>query len=97
MDQFLYLVAPQLLLVCFGILLGIWGILLRRTDLGLEAVAGPHRLGGRGAAGGLVRGVVAAAQRQLPMLNPGQLAFFLAGLVWLGQCYAQRGSTSGSS
>ncbi|MDY0109886.1 MAG: hypothetical protein RBT60_08130 [Candidatus Krumholzibacteria bacterium] len=89
MDQWLYLVLPQLLLVGFGVLLGIWAILLRRTDLGLEAVA--IRFGWLAAA---VLGVwmvaLAVHQRQLPILNPGQLAFFLAALVWFGQCYAQR-------
>lgn len=89
MTSLLYLVAPQLLLVGFGFLLGIWGILVRRQDLGLESLA--IRLGWIAAAMLAVWiAAVAAAQRQLPLLNPGQLAFYLAGLVWLGQCYAQR-------
>jgi ABC-type uncharacterized transport system permease subunit len=89
MDQLLFHVAPQLLLVVFGILLGFWGLLLRRTDPGLEKVAG--RIGWV-AAGFFLAWIlgVSVAQRQLPMLNPGQLAFFLAALVWLGQCYAQQ-------
>ena len=88
MDQFLYLVMPQLLLLLFGILLGVWGILLRRADLGLEIAA--IRIGRIGAVL-LVVWLVAVTimQRQLPMLSPGQLAFFLAGLVWFGQCYVQ--------
>ena len=39
MERFLYMVVPQLLLLLFGTLLGIWGILLRRSDLGLERYA----------------------------------------------------------
>lgn len=89
MDRFLLQIAPQLLLVGFGALLGIWGLLMRRLDPQLETVAA--RLGGIAAAL-LAAWIVAVslAQGQLPLLNPGQLAFFLAGLVWLGQCYVQR-------
>lgn len=89
MDQFLYLVAPQFLLVVFGILLGVWAVLLRRTDPGLEAIAGRVGWGGAALLVAWIAGVT-ASQNQLPLLNPGQLAFFLAALVWLGQCYAQR-------
>ncbi|HOX24148.1 MAG TPA: hypothetical protein PLL30_00160 [Candidatus Krumholzibacteria bacterium] len=89
MDQLLYRVLPQTLLLLFGALLGIWGILVRRADLGLEKAA--VRIGWIGAACLLAWLVaVTALQRQLPMLSPGQLAFFLGSLVWLGQCYAQR-------
>ncbi len=89
MEQFLYLVAPQLLLVGFGVLLGIWGILVRRQDHGLERVAVQL---GWGAAALVLFWIVAVTfdQGQLPLVKPGQLAFFLAGLVWFGQCYAQR-------
>lgn len=89
MERLVFLFAPQLLLVGFGALLGVWGILLRRLDPGLETVV--VRLGW--IAAGLLTIWIAAAtllQGQLPLLNPGQLAFFLAGLVWLGYCYAQR-------
>jgi len=89
MEQFLYHILPQLVLVLFGVLLGVWGILLRRSDLGLERIA--LRIGRVGALVYLVwLVVVSVVQKQLPMLNPGQLAFFLGALVWFGQCYAQR-------
>jgi len=89
MDQFVYLVWPQLLLLLFGVLLGVWALLLRRSDLGLERTA--LRIGRVGGIAYLLwLATVSIHQRQLPMLNPGQLAFFLGALVWLGQCYAQR-------
>ncbi len=89
MDRFVHLIWPQLLLLLFGVLLGIWGLLLRRNDLGLEKTA--MRVGRVGAVAYLAWLIaVTVVQRQLPMLNPGQLAFFLGALVWLGQCYAQR-------
>lgn len=89
MESLLYVIVPQILLLVFGCQLGIWGILLRRSDLKLER--GARRAGRAGALlylGWLI--AVTAAQRQLPMLNPGQLAMFLGGLVWSAQCYAQR-------
>jgi ABC-type uncharacterized transport system permease subunit len=89
MEQFLYRVMPQLLLLVFGCLLGLWGVLLRRTDQGLETYA--VRLGRVGAVLLLIWLVaITVMQKQLPMLNLGQLAFFLGALVWYGQCYAQR-------
>ncbi|MBD3222035.1 hypothetical protein GF314_12420 [bacterium] len=89
MDPVVYLVLPQLLLVIFGILMGIWAILLRRADLNLES--GAQRLGRVGAAVYLVWLIaVTAVQRQVPVLNPGQLAYFLGAVIWFGQCYAQR-------
>lgn len=88
MDSLVYLVLPQLLLVLFGTLLGIWAILMRRTDLNLES--GAVRLGRVGAAMFVLWLVlVTVAQRQVPVLEPGQLMYYLAGLIWLGQCYSQ--------
>ena len=88
MDTIVYVVMPQLLLVLFGTLLGIWAILMRRSDLNLES--GAVRLGRIGAVAYVLWLVaVTAAQHQVPMLNPGQLAFFLGGFIWLGQCYSQ--------
>jgi ABC-type transport system involved in cytochrome c biogenesis permease subunit len=89
MNPVVYLVLPQLLLVIFGVMLGIWAILLRRADLNLES--GAQRLGRVGAGVYIVWLVaITAVQRQVPVLNPGQLAYFLGGLIWLGQCYTQR-------
>jgi ABC-type uncharacterized transport system permease subunit len=89
MEHIVFCIVPQLLLLLFGVLLGIWGLLLRRNDLGLEHTA--LRVGRVGAAAiaAWVIGIT-LVQRQLPMLNPGQLAFFLGGLVWLGQSWVQR-------
>jgi len=88
MHSLVYLILPQLLLLLFGILLGIWAILLRRTDLNLES--GAIRLGRVGAAT-LMAWLVAVTmtQRQVPVLNPGQLMYYLAALIWFGQCYSQ--------
>lgn len=89
MHAFVYLVLPQLLLVVFGILMGAWAILLRRADLNLES--GAQRLGRVGAALYLVWLIlVTVVQRQVPVLNPGQLAYFLGAVIWFGQCYTQR-------
>jgi ABC-type uncharacterized transport system permease subunit len=89
MDSLFYTVLPQILLLVFGGLLGVWAILLRRADLQLEK--GARRIGRVGAALYLVWLVgVTIHQHQLPMLNPGQLALFLGGLVWFGQCWVQR-------
>ena len=88
MESLLYAVLPQIMLLLFGGLLGIWAILLRRADLRLEG--GARRIGWVGAALYLVWLVgISVRQNQLPMLNPGQLAFFLGGLVWFGQCWVQ--------
>jgi ABC-type uncharacterized transport system permease subunit len=89
MDRIVYQLWPQLLLLLFGVILGMWGLLLRRHDAGFEQSA--QRLG-RVAAGVALAWLITVSivQRQLPMLNGGQLAFFLAVLVWMGQCYAQR-------
>jgi ABC-type uncharacterized transport system permease subunit len=89
MESLLYAVLPQIMLLVFGGLLGIWAILLRRADLQLEG--GARRIGRIGAVLYLVWLVaISVMQRQLPMLNAGQLAFFLGGLVWFGQCWVQR-------
>ena len=89
MERLIYTVLPQLMLLVFGGLLGVWAILLRRADLKLEKGAG--RIGRLGAALYLLWLVgITVLQNQLPMLNPGQLAFFLGGLVWFGQCWVQR-------
>jgi len=89
MESLLYAVLPQIMLLVFGGLLGIWAILLRRADLQLEG--GARRIGRVGAALYLIWLVaISVMQNQLPMLNPGQLAFFLGGLVWFGQCWVQR-------
>jgi ABC-type uncharacterized transport system permease subunit len=89
MESITYVVLPQVLLLLFGTLLGIWAILLRRTDLNLES--GAQRLGKVGGGAYLAWLVlVTAVQRQVPVLNPGQLAYFLGALIWFGQCYSQR-------
>ncbi len=89
MERLIYVVLPQIMLLAFGGLLGVWAILLRRSDLQLES--GARRLGRVGAAIYLVWLVaISVLQDQLPMLNAGQLAFFLGGLVWFGQCWVQR-------
>jgi len=89
MDQLLYRVIPDILLLLFGSLLGVWGVSIRRSDLSLESMA--VYLGRVGAAMFLIWMVALTVyQRQVPVLNPGQLAFFLGGLVWFGQCYAQQ-------
>ncbi|MEZ4387077.1 MAG: cytochrome c biogenesis protein CcsA [Candidatus Krumholzibacteriia bacterium] len=89
MHSLAYVVLPQLLLLLFGTLLGIWAILLRRTDLNLES--GAQRLGRvGGVAYFLWLVLVTVVQRQVPVLNPGQLAYFLGALIWFGQCYSQR-------
>lgn len=88
MESIAYIVLPQLLLLLFGTLLGIWAILLRRTDLNLEA--GAQRLGHAGAALYVIWLVlVTVVQRQVPVLNPAQLAFFLGALIWFGQSFSQ--------
>lgn len=89
MERLIYAVLPQVMLLVFGGLLGIWAILLRRADLQLEN--GARRIGRVGAVIYLVWLVaISVTQNQLPMLNAGQLAFFLGGLVWFGQCWVQR-------
>lgn len=88
MESIAYVILPQLLLLLFGTLLGIWAILLRRTDRNLEA--GAQRLGHAGAALYLTWLVlVTVVQRQVPVLNPAQLAFFLGALIWFGQSFSQ--------
>lgn len=89
MDQFLYTVAPLLLLVYFSALTGLWVVLVRRSDKRLEGAAGAAGLVGAGMWIAWILGVT-LHQGQVPVLNLGQLALFLGGLVWIEQAFVQR-------
>jgi ABC-type uncharacterized transport system permease subunit len=89
LDQLLYTVAPLLLLAYFSALTGLWAVLVRRSDRRLESAAGVAGLAGAGLYLLWILGVT-LHQGQVPVLNPGQLALFLGGLVWIEQAFVQR-------
>jgi ABC-type uncharacterized transport system permease subunit len=89
MDRFLYTIAPLLLLVYFSALTGLWVVLVRRSDQRLEGAAGAVGLTGAAMWAAWILGVT-AYQGQVPVLNVGQLALFLGGLVWIEQAFVQR-------
>lgn len=89
MNRFLFDIAPLLLLTCSGGLLAAWLILAGRPDRRLEE--------GVVKSGTVLAFLLAAwviglllVQRQLPVLNPGQVIAFLAVLIWIGHSITQR-------
>lgn len=89
MSFLLFRLIPMLLLVLFSGLLGLWTVILRTSDRGLEryTTAANTILGS-----GYLIWIVALTwyQGQAPILNAGQLAVFLGGLVWWGQSISHR-------
>jgi len=89
MNRFLFDIAPLLLLTCSGGLLAAWVILAGRPDRRLE-----EGVVKSGTILALLLGLwvvgLLLEQRQLPVLNPGQIIAFLAVLIWIGHTFTQR-------
>jgi ABC-type transport system involved in cytochrome c biogenesis permease subunit len=88
MNLILYSLFPALLLLLFGGLISTWVHLTYRPDGHVEAVT--YRLGWI-ALGAFViwMSLITLQQRQVPVVTIGQLAAFLAFLIWAGQTYVQ--------
>jgi ABC-type uncharacterized transport system permease subunit len=88
MNLVLYSLFPALMLLLFGGLISTWVHLVHRPDGAVEAKllrAGHVALG----LFVLWLGLLTAQQKQVPVVSVGQIAAFLAFLIWAGQSFVE--------